>query len=117
MRFLTYQEYLQLGGDMEKESFERLEYRAEKIIMTRINRCVCIDEDIKRCTFELIDCLNVSMSNGVIGNVKRVSNDGYSVEMSDSSGVKQKYDDISGVNGILNTYLHKYLKPQGIPYV
>lgn len=117
-KYLCYQEYLQMGGTLELDVFDRIEYRAEKIIQARIKATrIIIDEDLKRCVFELIDFLNSINVNGVIGNVSSISNDGYSVSMNTTSGSKQKFHDIYGVDGIINTYLYKYLKPKGIRFV
>lgn len=116
-RFLCYQEYLQLGGTLEESIFDRIEYRAEKIIKARINSTIAIDEDLKRCVFELIDFLNSMSVNGVISDVKSVSNDGYSVSIGGSTSNKSNYYDVYGVTGIINTYLSKYLKPKGVGYV
>lgn len=116
-RYLCYQEYLQLGGDLTPEVFDRIEYRAEKIIQARINATITIDEDVKRCVFELINFLNSMTVNGVISDVKTVANDGYSVTVGGNSVFTSKYEDIYGVDGIINTYLRKYLKSRAIGFV
>ena len=116
-RYLCYQDYLQMGGTLPVENFDRLEYRAEKIIESRINATIRIDNDLKRCMFELIDFLNAVNVNGVIGSVKSVSNDGYSVSLNTASSGNSNFYDVYGIDGIINTYLSKYLKPRGICYV
>lgn len=113
-RFLTFAQYQEMGGTLEEAQFDRIEYRSEKIILSRIHCPIEIDEDLKRCVFELIDFLNSFSKNGAISNIKSVSNDGYSVSMGETSN---KYEDIYGINGIINTYLHKYIKSRGICYV
>lgn len=114
--FLTYTEYQELGGKLDDVSFDRLEYRAEKIIKAKINRDIDIDEDVKRCTFEIIDCINEIVSNSnSAGSVRGIKNDGYSISYSVNK--ENNITDIYGINGIINSYLHKYMKPRGISYV
>lgn len=112
--YLDYNEYTQYGGTLDKNIFDRLEFRSEKIINARINGNICIDEDLKRCIFEIIEYLNSISNNGSISNIKSISNDGYSITTNDNINY---YDDLYGINGIINTYLHKYIKPRGISYV
>ena len=115
-RFLTYTEYQEYGGKLDYALFDRLEYRAEKIIKAKINCAIRIDEDVKKCTFELIDCINeiVSTSSNS-GSVQNITNDGYSISYSSNNDDDFTY--IYGINGIINSYLHKYIKSRGIGYV
>lgn len=115
-KFLTFDEYQTMGGTLDETKFDRIEYRSEKIILSRIHQRIEIDEDVKRCMFELIEYLNKSIDSGAISNIKRVSNDGYSVTMNVSTS-KSKYDDLYGINGIINTYLYKYIRSRGVRYV
>lgn len=115
-RFLTFTEYQEFGGKLSYDIFDRLEYRAEKIIEAKINCAIRIDEDLKKCTFELISCLNEILStSSSSGSVKKISNDGYSISYSNNS--EDNFTNIYGINGIINSYLHKYIKPRGIRYV
>lgn len=113
-RFLTFEQYQEMGGTLDETQFDRIEYRSEKIILSRINCPIEIDEDVKRCVFELISFLNSSTNNGVINNIRRIGNDGYSVSMINNSN---KYEDLYGIDGIINAYLHKYIKSRGVCYV
>lgn len=115
-KFLTFDEYQTMGGTLDETKFDRIEYRSEKIILSRIHQNIEIDEDLKRCMYELIEYLNKSVSNGAISNIKSVTNDGYSMTMNVSSNKKQ-YDDLYGINGIINTYLYKYIRSRGVSYV
>lgn len=115
-RFLNYTEYQEYGGKLDSALFDRLEYRAEKIIKAKINCNIIIDEDVKRCTFELIDCINEIVSTSASsGSVRNITNDGYSISYSSNS--ENSYTNIYGINGIINSYLHKYIKPRVIGYV
>lgn len=114
-QFLSYQEYTDLGGTLDESLFTRLEFRAEKIIKSRINCYIEIDKDVKMCVFELINCLqSINGSINESSQISSISNDGYSISYSNNN---KSYNDIYGINGILNSYLHKYMKPRGVYYV
>lgn len=66
-QYLTYNEYKELGGTLDKTPFNLLEFRARKLIDERTsNRLVNLDsqiEEVKLCVFELIHQIQIYTDN------------------------------------------------------
>lgn len=83
--YLTYEEYLQMGGDMNDSLFPRFEMKARKRIdvMTfgRLQGESEVRECVKHCMFELVQALHEDETNvGFSGReITSMSNDGVSV--------------------------------------
>ena len=82
--YLTYTEYMDHGGSMERIRFERLEYKAERklrnLTFARIDRMEQIPEAVKKLVFELVEITANAdaVQTGADGAVTSFSNDGYS---------------------------------------
>lgn len=108
-QYLTYQEYLALGGTLDEMPFNLLEYNARKEINSRTqNRFIGIGneyEEVKMCIYNLIPAIK-SYEEYTIQN-KAVSSeniDGYSI----SYGTPQKsYTEVK--NSELDDIIYKYL--------
>ena len=114
-QYLTYREYLDLGGSqIEELPFNLLEFEARRQIdirtFNRLKNSEEIPQEVKLCEYNLINSINefASSTNGAIstGNVASETTDGYSVSYINASQisdiVKSKNDEF---NDIINTYL------------
>ena len=111
-QYLTYEEYIALGGTLDIMPFNLLEFEARRQIDIRtFNRIKeDIPQEVKMCVYKLINSINnfANSTNSVanIGNVKSENIDGYSIsyisanEISDI--VKSKENEIED---IIRTYL------------
>ena len=114
-QYLTYQEYLDLGGSqIEELPFNLLEFEARRQIdiytFNRIKKMKEIPQEVKICEYNLINSLSTfanatdSMASG--GNVKSENTDGYSISYISASEisevVKSKQKEIED---IIRTYL------------
>lgn len=91
MAYLTYAEYLQLGGTLNETAFNRTERRARTTVdyytQQRIQRLSEIPANIKELMADLIDLY----AKGDRGIVQSVSNDGVSVSYrTDSHDIGQQ---------------------------
>lgn len=61
-QYLTYDEYKELGGNLDQTPFNLLEFEARRIIdsrtQQRLNRVENIPQEVKMCAFSLINLLN-----------------------------------------------------------
>ena len=116
-QYLTYQEYLDLGGSqIEELPFNLLEYEARRKIdirtFNRLKRVETIPQEVKLCEYNMINSINNfnnSLKNTTDNNGKKSENtDGYSVSYLSSNEIseviKSKNDDL---NDIIDTYLRE----------
>lgn len=120
-QYLTYEEYVELGGTLEETPFNILEVEARKTIdkytfgrLKNLNKQI---EEVKICEYNLIGALN-SYSDYSKQN-KGVSSeniDGYSVSY---SGVAENVSEakINETKGIIKTYLSDCKLDDGTPYL
>lgn len=83
MQYLTYAEYIELGGMLSEREFDRYELQARKqfidrVSFNRISRLKVIPEDVKQCAFELIDRIELQNQKRSC-NKQSESNDGVSI--------------------------------------
>jgi hypothetical protein len=88
-QYLTYVEYVALGGTLSQMPFNLLEFNARKQIdINTKNRLKGIDEipqEVKLCVFYLINAIDNFMKATDRGNIASENIDGYSVSYTDSS--------------------------------
>lgn len=123
-QYLTYTEYIQLGGTIPKEMpFNLLEFNARKCIDKYTSgRLINLTEqvqEVKLCVFELIKslekyCSDVEKFN--TNNIASESIDGYSISYNTNFEeiIKSKQSDISS---IIYTYLANCKLEDGTPYL
>lgn len=103
MKYLTFDDYISMGGTLTETEFNRFEFRAERLIdnvtQGRLKNTDTISETVKRCMFEVVTYLSNNAKNGDISSVASFSNDGYSV-----SYAKQK-NAAEQIHGIIYDYL------------
>jgi len=86
-QYLTYEEYLALGGTLDLTPFNVLEFEARRQIdirtFNRLKDSEDIPQEVKLCEYKLIDSLNsYAVANENVsskGNLASESTDGYSV--------------------------------------
>ena len=81
--YLSFSDYETMGGKAEDIAFNRLSYRAEKMIdrytQCRVRRMADTPEAVKRCVAELVDLFLANpMDESVKPALTGFSNDGYS---------------------------------------
>lgn len=111
-QYLTYAEYIELGGTLEEVPFNKVEFECRKIIDSRTqNRLHSADEipdEVKMCEFKMIDtitCYSASKEQAQSG-VKSENIDGYSVTYLTSNEIQQLITtQIADIQKLVSTYL------------
>lgn len=93
-QYLTYNEYQELGGNLNQMPFNLLEYQARKEIdLNTKNRLMETDEipnEVKMCVFELINTLNKYVSDANFNvNYTQETIDGYSRAYATASQISE----------------------------
>lgn len=113
-KYLTYEEYVALGGTMSISPFELLEFNARSEIDLRTqNRLVgtsTIPTKVKVCMFNLIETINSYVSESTEqgkGNIASESIDGYSISYVSPSQIKEIIvSKRAELDDIMMTYLY-----------
>ena len=110
-QYLTYSEYIRLGGTLHEMPFNKLEFKARKRIdRLTLNRLTELDEQIHEVKMRKTMKINENKS---INNITSESIDGYSVSYGETSTQEEN----KMYNDIVRTYL-KYCKtPDGVHYL
>ncbi len=111
-QYLSYKNYLELGGTLEQTPFNLLEFEARRKIdertQGRLKKVVDIPQEVKMCVFALINSINSygSSTEGSNKNVASESTDGYSVSYITGGTIQEMVKSKSvELNDIINTYL------------
>lgn len=94
-KYLTYEEYVELGGKLSVSPFNILEYEARRKIDERTqSRLVDVDvipTQVKMCMFNLINTINsyLEQNSNSNKNIASESIDGYSVSYVSASDMQQ----------------------------
>lgn len=120
-QYLTYTEYIEFGGSLEKTPFNILEYKAQKEIdkhtFGRLKNLTKQNKSVKMCCFELINLLNsYTSTNEGSRRVSSESTDGYSVTYN-SDAQNTLNTQISEIKNIIKTYLYDCKLENGTPYL
>lgn len=90
--YITYDEYIEMGGTAEQSSFSQLELLArKKLDYWTQNRITDPDEDVKLCMTIIINAIYDIESGDQ--DVSSFSNDGVSVTLADAKTSEQKMQD------------------------
>jgi len=111
-QYLSYQEYIELGGTLEEVPFNELEYECERIIDSRTqNRLKNADEipqEVKILEYKMLENLQgyyTSLKKAQSG-VSSENTDGYSVTYISSNQIGQLVEsNIDILQGLISTYL------------
>ena len=120
-QYLTYAEYIGLGGTLDEAPFNILELEAQKNIdKYTLGRLKNLDNqinEVKICEFELISLLNSYNSyTNQDKSVSSESTDGYSISYNNSSENVSKTK-INDIKSIIQTYLAECKLEDGTPYL
>lgn len=106
VRYLTYSDYVTLGGTLTSNAFDLLEYEVEKQIdLKTFGRLVDkeVPEEVKLCAFRLCSLVNKYIENKAKGNISSESVGSYSVSYgSVSDAIKSQEAEITNT---IKTYL------------
>ena len=120
-QYLTYEEYVELGGTLEETPFNILEFEAQKNIdrytFGRIKEIEEQANEVKVCVFELVKVLsNYSKYAEQDKAIASESTDGYSISYSSSNeGISKAKS--SEVKSVIQTYLSDLKTDKGVPYL
>lgn len=118
MLYLTYDEYNQLGGDLDNSAFTEHEFSARKLIdrytFNRLQKDTEIPEDVKMCVYKLIKLYTQQENALILGKLENgtsqpavtsQSNDGVSISYN-ALNASQMLSEVSAqIPKILKTYL------------
>lgn len=129
--YLTYIEYIEMGGTLDETAFDDLSFEAESIIkwwtFNRLDKEETIPKEVKKCMFKLISLINnkqqamvvdIQSSDGTIqAGIASESNDGVSTNyntLSASEAVETFQTAIEStigkyLQGVRNSLGHKLL--------
>ena len=121
--YLTYEEYMTLGGTISKMPFNILEFETRNRInnrtQNRIKYMVSKPDEVKLCVNAMINTLVqyvVDSSKGINKNVASESIDGYSVSFITGSQVQEAIKSKkSELEDIMQTYLGDIRTSDNIP--
>lgn len=111
-QYLTYAEYIELGGTLEEVPFNELEFECRKIIdsrtQNRLYSVTDIPDEVKMCEFKMINSIvsyNATKEQTQSG-VKSENIDGYSVTYLTSNEIQQLItNQIADMQELISTYL------------
>lgn len=99
-KYLTYAEYVSLGGKLDCISFLELEFEARKNIdrctFGRLKNLKNQVEEVKRCVFKLVGIIN-SYSNDRDKSISSENIDGYVVNYNTSNISENKHKEIDSI--------------------
>lgn len=106
--YLTYEQYVSLGGGLDESTFSVLEFRAEKVLdqitFGRLQKDTVFSETVQRTMLEIIRLYAAADDVLLTGAVKSESNDGYSIDLlEDSIITPSKADKLAG--DVIERYL------------
>lgn len=103
--YLNFDEYILFGGKLERKSFDRYSFRAEREIdqctQGRLISAAEMPEAVKRCIYELVEYMVAHDNHGTMKAHASESNDGVSVSFNNNANVCAE----SEIYGIIYTYL------------
>lgn len=94
-QYLTYGEYVELGGTLEETPFNLLEFEARKKIdkrtQLRLVNCDNIPLEVKLCIYNLINKINTYSEtiNKSSGNIASENTDGYSITYINATQIQE----------------------------
>lgn len=119
--YLSYEEYIELGGTLDEAPFNILELEAQKNIdkytQGRLQNLEQQINEVKVCVYKLIVMLDTySIYEKQNKSVLSENIDGYSIRYSDATESISKAK-INEIKGIIRTYLAECSLEDGTPYL
>lgn len=114
--YLTYDDYVGMGGGASESAFPRLEYKArahiDRLTFQRLKHVESISDAVKYCMFDLINAVEAEEANGAAAfgrEIAAMSNDGVSISFATSGKVSSRYA------AIVRTWLAMETDANGVP--
>lgn len=109
-QYLTYTEYVSMGGTLAVAPFNLLEFEARKRIdertFNRLHETETIPQEVKLCEFQMINSLNTYSASQINKNVASETTDGYSVTYVGGTQMAELVKSKSAeLDDIIRTYL------------
>lgn len=120
-QYLTYNEYLALGGTLDQMPFNLLEFRArqnvDKYTFGRLKDLDSQIQEVKLCIYELINTINsYDAFKGANKGIASENIDGYSISYATpSTNITDAQE--SEIKGIVKEYLVDCKLEDGTPYM
>lgn len=117
--YLTYIEYIEMGGTLDETAFDDLSFEAESIIkwwtFNRLDKEETIPKEVKKCMFKLISLINdkqqamvvdIQSSDGTVqAGIASESNDGVSTSYNTLSANKAVETFQTAIESTIGKYL------------
>lgn len=117
-KYLSYEEYLDIGGTLEDTPFNLFEYKAEmeinKYTFNRLTEMEKIPQEVKLCVYELINLLSVQSKASEYSGISSENIDGYSVSYSNETTETNKAYS-KKIKDIITTYLSNVKDSNEVP--
>ena len=114
--YLTYEEYMGMGGGAQQSAFPRLEAKArahlDRLTFERLKYAEVISDAVKFCMFDLINAVEADEANGAAVSGREIatmSNDGVSVSFTTSGKAASRY------TAIVRTWMAMETDAFGVP--
>lgn len=119
-QYLTYSEYINLGGSTIGEMpFNLLEFRTRKEIddrtYSRLKNLPTQIQEVKLCEYEMINRIKGYLNVEINANIKSESTDGYSVSYASIDEIVKSHK--VEITNLIDTYLSECKLENGIPYL
>lgn len=120
-QYLTYNEYVEMGGTLAEMPFNQLELQARSNINdythNRLANLVTQNIQVKQCEYDLIQLLNSYKAyNNQSKSISSENTDGYSISYSQASENVSK-SKVSDIKSIITEYLDNQKLSDGTPYL
>lgn len=120
-QYLTYNEYVQLGGTLEEAPFNLIEFEARKIIddytFSRLKNLAVQKQEVKICIFKMIKSIESSEKTLYQNNgISSENIDGYSVSYSQAD-INFLKSNVAQNKSIIEHYLSECKLDDGTPYL
>lgn len=114
--YLTYEEYMGMGGGAQQSAFPRLEAKArahfDRLTFERLKHAEVVSDAVKFCMFDLINAVEADEANGAAVSGREIaamSNDGVSVSFTTSGKAASRY------TAIVRTWMAMETDDFGVP--
>lgn len=120
--YLTYNEYLGMGGSVDENAFARLEAKArahlDRITFGRLVNAEALPDSVKYCMFDLLNAASADESAGAIAagrEIAAMGNDGVSVTFASGATGNAAKTVSARYAAIVRTWLAHETDSHGIP--
>lgn len=102
--YLTYMEYMEMGGTLEEAAFNDLEFEAESIInwwtFSRLAKEESLPEVVKKCMYKLISLINDKQKAMIVDAQDSEGNIQAGIASESNDGVSTSYNTLSATDAV-----------------